>query len=95
MNKLDKSVNSGAEDEEKHRSRELAHAYEELQRRDVAYRSEPAVASRVQAMFIPGEKGFPNREELAFAGFYEAMTDIGGDLYDVICSISWVKESAK
>ncbi len=73
-----------AEDEEKRRSHELARAYEELQRRNDAYRSELAVARRVQATFIPGEKDFPKREELSFAGFYQAMADIGGDLYDVI-----------
>lgn len=63
---------------------ELARAYEELQRRNDDYRRELIVARRVQETFIPGAKDFPKRSELDFAGFYQAMADIGGDLYDVI-----------
>ncbi len=66
------------------KTQELARAYEELQRRNDEYRRELIVARRVQETFIPSEHDFPKRNELNFAGFYQAMADIGGDLYDVI-----------
>lgn len=66
------------------KTQELARAYEELQRRNDEYRRELIVARRVQQTFIPADNDFPKRPELDFAGFYQAMADIGGDLYDVI-----------
>ncbi|HOX92600.1 MAG TPA: SpoIIE family protein phosphatase [Spirochaetales bacterium] len=66
------------------RATELSRAYEELQRRADAFQRELAMARKVQATFIPHEKDFPKRPELSFAGYYEAMADVGGDLYDIV-----------
>ena len=74
---------AGLPDQERH-SRELSQAYETLQRRNDEFRHELAMARKVQTTFIPGAADFPQRPELDFAGYYEAMADVGGDLYDVI-----------
>lgn len=66
------------------RSEELSRAYEELQRRTDAFQRELAMARKVQSTFIPQDKDYPNRPELSFAGYYEAMADVGGDLYDIV-----------
>ncbi|HON88899.1 MAG TPA: PP2C family protein-serine/threonine phosphatase [Spirochaetales bacterium] len=75
---------SSTADKNDPKTQELARAYEELQRRNDEYRRELIVTRRVQETFIPSEKDFPKRSELNFGGFYQAMADIGGDLYDVI-----------
>ena len=81
-----KELSTAASIADKHDSKthELARAYEELQRRNDEYRRELIVARRVQETFIPSAHDFPKRNELNFAGYYQAMADIGGDLYDVI-----------
>lgn len=78
------SIISSTADKHDPKTQELARAYEELQRRNDEYRRELIVARRVQETFIPSEDDFPKRSELNFGGFYQAMADIGGDLYDVI-----------
>lgn len=65
-------------------SDELSKAYEEVQKRNDAFQRELAMARRVQATFIPQDKDYPDRPELSFGGYYEAMSDVGGDLYDVV-----------
>lgn len=65
-------------------SAELSRAYEEVQKRNDEFRRELAMARKVQATFIPQDNDFPQRSELAFGGYYEAMADVGGDIYDII-----------
>lgn len=79
-----RSSEAGLKTDPSDRSAELSRAYEELQRRNDAFQHELAMARRVQATFIPQEKDFPDRDEISFRGFYEAMADVGGDLYDVV-----------
>jgi len=59
------------------------HAYEDLQKRADAFQRDLTLARRVQATFVPRGRDFPLRDELVFAGHYEAMADVGGDLYDI------------
>lgn len=63
---------------------ELSLAVRELSRRNETITGEMMMAQRVQRNIIPKEDSFPRTPSLRFGAAYQAMTNVGGDLYDII-----------
>ena len=66
------------------RTKELTQAYNIMQEQNEEMRKELEMARRIQERLLPGQQDMPDRPELACAGFYAAMSNVGGDLYDII-----------
>jgi len=87
-------INNIGENVEKHlengeidmlrRTKELTQAYNAMQEQHEEMRKELEMACRIQERLLPGEQDMPDRPELACAGYYAAMSNVGGDLYDIM-----------
>jgi len=66
------------------RTTELSDAYNVLQRNTDEMTRDLLMAQRIQQKIIPQPNEMPKRDELSFGSYYNAMANIGGDLYDII-----------
>ena len=64
------------------RSRELAEAYEALQRKDDEIQRDLDAARRVQLRLLPQLSETGRCAEIDFAGHYQSKDKVGGDIYD-------------
>ncbi|MBP7263760.1 MAG: SpoIIE family protein phosphatase [Spirochaetia bacterium] len=66
------------------RTRKLNEAYTLLRRRNDEIEEEVLMAAAVQRKIIPDEDELPRSPALSFGARYQAMANVGGDLYDAI-----------
>jgi len=66
------------------RAGELMQAYNALQSQTEEMGKELTMARGIQEKLLPQGAELPDREEIRAAGYYAAMSKVGGDLYDII-----------
>lgn len=66
------------------RTRELAEANSLLRMRNDQMEEEVQMAAAVQRKIVPTEEELPRAPGLSFGARYQAMANVGGDLYDVV-----------
>jgi len=69
---------------QKLRADELMQAYNALQSQTEEMNKELSMARRIQQRLLPQENELPNRPEICAWGFYRSMSNVGGDLYDIV-----------